>query len=241
MVLTLLLLLVAYIACHGIRIWRALSTELPHIPLGIELHYGRRSAGPYTLVVLGDSTAQGIGADSPSDSFGAKVAAVLADDGDAVRFVNLGVDGAKARHVIQEQLPRLAGLHPDVVLLSVGANDVTAGTPISRYLQQVAAIVDRLEDMGARVLVLSIPAIDAVPLLPLPVRLVFVARANRFNDGLRLLVERKRNASFVPICEATRMPFRKDRTNFCADLHHPSSAGYSLWAEVILERLGGRD
>ncbi len=235
--LLLLLLSAGYVARSCERIWRALVADLPYIPLGVELHYGEDSIEPYTVVALGDSTAQGIGANSPQDSFGAMVARALAEERGAVRLVNLGLDGAKAWHVLDEHIPRLAGLDPDLVLLSVGANDVTNWTPISRYMHQMATILDRLDDTGAQVMVLSVPAIVAVPVLPLPARLVLDVRTHRFNRGLRVLVEDRGNASFVPIYEATRRPFRRDDSNFSADLHHPSSKGYGLWARVILEEL----
>ncbi len=238
-VLGLLALLAAYAGYSYLRIRRTLAAaDLPPIPLGVELRYGDPEArDPYTVVVLGDSTSQGIGAASPGDSYGAVVARRLAGAEHSVRLVNLGVSGANAGDVLRDQLPQLESLDPDLILLSIGANDVTGWTPTEEYAGQVRRILDSLADTDAEVAVLNVPAIVAAPLLPLPARLVFDVRTRSYNRELRELIEGRDRVTLVPIYEETREPFERDRTNFSADLYHPSSKGYELWAEVVLAAL----
>ena len=238
-----LLLLLAYAGYEYARVRRTLAAaDLPPIPLDVRLSYpapGGRGE-PLTVAVLGDSTAQGIGAEGPEESFGARVARALAEEGRDVGFVNLGVSGASARDVLERQLPRLDGLSPDLVLLSVGANDVTSRTSTAEYAATMAEITSRLAETGARVAVLNVPAIVTVPLLPLPLRLLLDVRTHRYNDALRRLRE-EQGFTLVPIYEETREPFERDRTNFAADGYHPSSKGYALWAEVVGEGLRTQD
>lgn len=230
-------MIVAYAGYQYVRVRRILvDANLPPIPLNAELSYG--AGPPLTLVVLGDSTAQGIGASSAGETFGAGVARSLAEDGRAVRLHNLGVSGAQAKQVLSDQIPRVTALKPDLVLLSVGANDVTGWTSRGDYLQSMESILDGLAGTGARVVVLDVPAIVAAPLLPLPARWVFDVRTHRFNSGLRDVVGGRKNVELAPIYEETREPFERDRTNFAADGYHPSPKGYALWADVILRALG---
>ncbi len=241
-VLATLALMAAYAVYEYVRIHRTLqAADLPSIPLDARLRYpgAGASRAPYTVVVVGDSTAQGTGASSVEQSFGAVVARSLAESGGRdVELLNLGVSGATARDVPSKQIPRLRGLSPDLILLSVGANDVTGWTSTEEYLAQMEEIIRQLRATGADVAVLDVPAIVTAPLLPLPARLVFDVRTRRFNAGLQAL--RDRHAFLlVPIYERTREPFERDRANFAADGYHPSSKGYALWAEATLATLQG--
>ncbi len=180
-------LFIVYIGFEFVSFHRTLAkADLPAIPLGITLNYpgGAASNEPFTVVMLGNSTAQGIGAARPEDSFGALVAQHLARQDMPVRFVNLGVSGAQGRDVLAEQVPQVAALDPDLILLSVGANDVTAWTAPSAYLETMEQIARELDRTGAVVAALNVPATIAAPLLPYPVRLVLDARTRRYNDGL---------------------------------------------------------
>jgi len=223
------------------------AAHLPEIPLGAERQYGDPAAPPYRIVVAGDSTAHGIGADSVDESFGARVAQSLAHSDRRVSFTNLGVTGARAEDVLHAQLPNVAALQPDLILLSIGANDVTNWTGEDAYLQKMRTMIDALSDTGATVAVLDVPAIVSVPLLPLPVRLLFDVRTHRFNDGPHRLIADQQTLDvhnkviLVPIYEETRPIFERDHTNFAADGFHPSSKGYAVWADVILRalRVGG--
>ncbi len=211
---------------------RIASAAVPILPFDVELRFPG-SGKPLTLVVVGDSTAQGIGARDPDASFGACVARALAEEGRDVRLVNLGVEGALASEVLESQVPRVPALEPDVVLVSVGGNDVIRWTPVRRYVRRMSEMLDALVTTGARVAVLDVPAIITMPILPLPLRVVFDRRARRMNRELRGLVEGRRDVALVGIYEVMRRAFTRASGHFCADGHHPSPSGYTLWAEEV--------
>src|SRR3984885_7835917 len=80
-------------------------------------------------VVLGDSTAQGLGAPSPMGGYVGQVLAGLRQrTGERWRVLNLSLSGALIRDVQRDQLPRIpagAGL----VTCGIGANDILYSTP----------------------------------------------------------------------------------------------------------------
>ena len=85
----------------------------------------RGEAGGILYVALGDSTAQGIGASRPERGYVGLIAGRLrAATRRPVQVVNLSRSGARVHDVVAEQLPRLAGLSPDLVTVAVGANDI---------------------------------------------------------------------------------------------------------------------
>src|SRR5262245_45994125 len=92
------------------------GNRLPDLELVLDRHgAGRR------IVWLGDSTAAGVGASSSSGALPSQVADGLGTSGTSV--TNLAVSGARVADVLADQVPKVAGVRPDLVLISVGAND----------------------------------------------------------------------------------------------------------------------
>src|SRR5215469_15676225 len=74
-------------------------------------------------VVLGDSTAQGIGAPGPDDGYvGQSLRELEERTGERWRILNLSVSGALIRDVLAEQIPAIPA-HADLVTCGIGAND----------------------------------------------------------------------------------------------------------------------
>src|SRR3984885_6777516 len=94
-------------------------------------------------VVLGDSTAQGLGAPSPEAGYVGQALAELRErTGQRWRVLNLSTSGALIRDVLADQLPRLPAA-PDLVTCGIGANDIlyTAPTKVFRDLRALIATV----------------------------------------------------------------------------------------------------
>lgn len=83
--------------------------------------------GLRTAVAMGDSITLGVGDDgrgATSDrGWAAHVARALRSDG----FVNLAKIGTRARDLADDQVPRALALRPELVLMSIGGNDVLRG------------------------------------------------------------------------------------------------------------------
>ncbi len=103
-------------------------------------HAQARQPGNLCYVALGDSLAQGFGASAPERGYvGALSASLARHSGRTVRVVNLGVCGATVRELVQEQLPALAELRPDLVTACIGANDAGRTAP-SDFLADFATV-----------------------------------------------------------------------------------------------------
>ncbi len=141
-----------------------------------QLHNDRIAAESGPLwVVLGDSTAQGLGAPGPESGYVGQVLAELRErTGQRWRVLNLSTSGALIRDVLQYQLPRLPAA-PDLVTCGIGANDILYTAP-SRLFADL------------RTLIATLPEQTVVLDLPLPGGLwgvlgrftvPYVARVNR--------------------------------------------------------------
>lgn len=172
-------------------------------------------------VVLGDSTAQGIGASDRDDGYVGQLRRRLeARDGRAWRVLNLSVSGGRVADVVESQLPLLTGLAhpPDLVTCAIGINDVRR--------VEAPELVDAFLDLLPR-----LPAGTLVADLPQGVRR---RRTEAVNAVLREAVP-AHGLVLVGLHAATGPPWRG---KFSADQFHPNARGYRDWADAFAAALG---
>lgn len=199
-------------------------------PLDLDGSTGRGGGEPLRVVWLGDSTAAGVGVDDPSEALPTLVAERL---GRPVDLTVLAASGDRVSDVVDDQLPAVAGLAPDVVLVSVGANDVTHLTTRRDFRDRYRELLSGLPD-GAEVVLLGVPDMGAIPRLAQPLRAIAGLRGRQLDEVVRA-VAADAGASSVPIGPATGPAFRAEPERyFAADEYHPSAAGYRLWADAVV-------
>jgi acyl-CoA thioesterase-1 len=188
------------------------------------------AGGDLVYLAIGDSTAQGIGASGPSLSYVGLIAEQVAGrTGRAVHAVNLSVSGATTELAVRDQLPRIARLHrePDLVTVSIGANDIALWDPAAfdRNIRAIFAV------LPAHAIVADLPCFH------LPRNERKVAEANRM---LRAAA-RERGLRVVPLHEHTRRRgLRGILTEFARDMFHPNDAGYRVWADAFQPAVAAR-
>jgi lysophospholipase L1-like esterase len=103
-------------------------------------------SGPLWLV-LGDSTAQGIGASAPQRGYVGQLRRRLeARDGHPWRVLNVSTSGARLRDVVADQLRRFDALRGPAALVTcaAGANDVAWPRRMGRVRDDLRRVVERL-------------------------------------------------------------------------------------------------
>jgi acyl-CoA thioesterase-1 len=103
------------------------------------------------IVAFGDSLTAGLGV-PPESSYPALLAARLRAEGYPYRVVNAGVSGDTTAGGLR-RVDWALRLKPDVVIVELGANDALRGQDLDGVRQNLAAIVERFQSAGARVLV----------------------------------------------------------------------------------------
>lgn len=209
--------------------------------LGVRIHRGRRIAAesvPYavnrpgasrSLLIIGDSTAVGTGADRPEDS----IAGRIADEFDDVSIINLAQNGAMLRDVyVQLQLTgdRLF----DVILMQAGANDILYFTPLDRIRSSVERLLDAAREKGHHVIFLSNGNIGLAPAFFPPLSWIYTWRARKVRS-LFMDAAAERGVQYVDLFrEQGADPFFADPEQFyAADFLHPGSEGYRYWYQEI--------
>jgi lysophospholipase L1-like esterase len=216
----------AVVLAVEIQLARA-GTRLPDLDLVLD-----RPGKGGRVVWLGDSTAAGVGASTSAGALVSQVADELATAGVSV----LAVSGARVADVLEDQVPKVAGLEPRLILISVGANDTIHLTGRGTFRHTYEKVVRALPN-GVPVVLLGVPDMGAIPRFAQPLRAVAGWRGRNVDAEVRR-VAADTGAVYVDIAGPTGPPFRRhpDRY-FAADDFHPSDAGYGLWADAVLNVL----
>jgi lysophospholipase L1-like esterase len=178
----------------------------------------RAKTGELLYVAIGDSAAQGIGASRPGRSYVGFVAAQIRSvSSRQLRVVNLGISGATVGIAIAKQLPALAKLQPDIVTVSIGANDMPSFEP-SRFAAQLEELFTALP---SHAIVADLPTFYFLP----------AEKKVRIANTILREAATKHGLAVVPLHEAMRKQgLWGVTTQFAGDLFHPNDRGYRVWA-----------
>jgi acyl-CoA thioesterase-1 len=185
--------------------------------------------GELLYVAVGDSAAQGIGASRPGRGYVGVIAAHLRQrTGRSIRVLNLSVSGARLREAIAVQLPALEGLHPDVMTVAIGANDI-ADFDRTRFENELAIVFDALPS-GA--IVSELPSF-------------YFGGAERHVREANAIVHR---LAALHGLEVAPLHLRTKRqggvlyafNQVAADFFHPNDRGYRVWASAFIPLLDRR-
>ncbi|HEV3473581.1 MAG TPA: GDSL-type esterase/lipase family protein, partial [Actinomycetota bacterium] len=147
----------------GIEIYLAYNREYLATAPALELGgtFGPADGEPLTFVVLGDSTAAGLGAGDPEHAYATVLSERLGARGWRVELIAHGVSGARVKDVLVEQTPLAEIAAADLVFVGIGANDATHLTSLESVRADMGAALDRLLATGATVVVAGPPDMRA--------------------------------------------------------------------------------
>jgi acyl-CoA thioesterase I len=148
---------------------------------------------------------------------------------------NIAVNGYGSDDVINEELPQLDRLRPELVTLLIGVNDVVQRVSDLQYAGNVAVI---LEELLTRLPPERIVGIATPDYTLTPQGAAFGEPDQqsdaivRFNAILREACEARR-IRFVPGVFEISQAVLEDPSLVAGDGLHPSGSQYSLWADEI--------
>lgn len=174
-------------------------------------------------VALGDSLTEGLcdpGPDGALRGWADRLALLLAARG-GLHYANLAVRSRRVRDVCGEQLTRARELHPDLVSILIGANDlVKSHANVAALASQVEQVVRTLRGDGVDVLLVT-------PFLPdRRAARLFTARFADFSSRLAAIAER----TGAMLLDTDLHPVLSSRPNWGEDLVHLSSRGHRFLA-----------
>ncbi len=207
----------------------------PDMRLAMRSSVGGVGARPLRLVLLGDSTALGVGVERVTETVGGQLAMLLADapGGRRVELSSVAVSGSRSSDLGTQVARALVGIRPDVAVVLVGGNDVIHLSRPGEAAEHLASAVHRLCSVGVAVVVGTTPDLGAARAFPPPLRQIIGWQGRRLARAQATAVE---NVGGVPVdlAELTGAVFRADAGTYCHDGYHPSADGYRVWAHALL-------
>lgn len=208
----------------------AVRLRAPALPEAGGPRQGVAGKGPdLRLLILGDSSAAGVGARTQDEALAGRLVADLARD----YRVHWRLE-ARTGATSSQMLVRLLALDigtVDVAVTALGVNDVIRQVSPSRFREHQRAIAEHLVAHGARQVWRSgLPPVERFPLLPWPLREVMATQARHLDEVLIL-------DSAPPLHRLPFDPLQLDPSQMASDGFHPGPAIYAEWARALAHEI----
>lgn len=185
------------------------------------------------LLALGDSIIAGVGTGTTDRSlpvqFAHALAAILKC---AVHWRIEGRNGADIAN-LRERINRLPGdCRADLVLISIGVNDVTGLSSARYWRTQLEELADDIRRRWPRtgVVFAGLPPMGLFPLPPQPLRFTLGQRAAALDAIAAGVISRQAGMLHIPTDISPR------QHEFCEDGFHPSAESCAAWAKVLAQK-----
>ncbi|ALG11711.1 SGNH/GDSL hydrolase family protein [Kibdelosporangium phytohabitans] len=192
-----------------------------------------------SLVVLGDSTAVGLGDPLPGGGWRG-VGPFLADalsGTEQVLFANVSINGARMGDVRSIQLPQALAVAPEVAVIIVGMNDtLRSDFDPERIRADLGYVVGELKAAGAIVLTVRFHDHAKVFRLPGPLRRALRSRISALNS----VIDSVSAAHDAGCLDLDLLPGAYEMGTWSVDRLHPSELGHRLLAQGFAGMLADR-
>lgn len=185
------------------------------------------SGPPLRLLLVGDSSVAGVGADTQDEALSGQIARRLADH-HRVSWQIIAKTGATAADTLA-RLDATPIPQTDVAILAIGVNDSKNGVTLAAWRRNLAALLDRLTDTHhIPCIVLSgLPPVERCPILPAPLRHALGRRARLFDQAMQDLARAR------PQVRYRAMDFPMSTDDMAPDGFHPGPGIYADWGAAL--------
>ena len=185
------------------------------------------------LLALGDSIIAGVGTGSVENSLPVQFANALASlKNCSVQWRIMGAKGADISDLRNGVNLLTHQQQVNVILISIGVNDVTGLSSTRRWRFQVRQLVSELREKWpqARVVFVGLPPMGQFPLPPQPLRFTLGRRAAILDAIAADIISKQALMLHIP---TDINPLQQE---FCEDGFHPSAKSCANWASVLAQR-----
>ena len=219
-------LLPLLVAQGGWARWRAGRLPEPPGPRNGVTGTGRG----LSLLVVGDSSAAGVGAAHQDQALMGRLVAGLAPDF-RLRW-RLEARTGDTTACALARLERVAPERFDMALVVLGVNDVTAGLSLARLLARRARLHALLRQKfhAKRIIASGLPPVGSFPALPNPLAWVLGQQVTRFDAALQAQAAHE-GVEYIPF----DIRFRPEL--MASDGFHPGPEAYRLWSAMMLRHI----
>jgi len=179
------------------------------------------------LLILGDSAAAGVGAEHQDEALTGKLVALL-EKSYRLQWRLIARTGATTASTLKT-LNKLESVHYDVVIVSLGVNDVTGLSGSKVWLEQQQRLLEKIQSLySPRLTIINgIPPMHLFPALPQPLRWYLGKKAAAMSGMLQTRIKEDQDVVFIPL------DFASDPALMASDGFHPGPEAYTIWARNL--------
>lgn len=181
---------------------------------------------PFEYLALGDSLTEGVGVSDYKNSFPFLVSQKLSQKYN-VSLINLAHAGDTSGDVLNNQIPKILSLKPNLITLLIGVNDIHNLITLKEFENNYIQIVSQLKTTNAKICLFSIPYLGSDKILYLPYNFILDFRTKEFNKVIKK-ISVEYNTEYIDLYS-----LKKSADFYSTDHFHPGEAGYKEWAEAI--------
>jgi lysophospholipase L1-like esterase len=209
--------------------------RMPRLPEAAGERVGRAGSGPsLRLLIVGDSSAAGVGVPEQRLALAGQLAPLLAElSGRTVHWTLLAQSGLTTQQTLARLIAENLEPRFDIALVVTGVNDVVDQIPSHRAVAAREALANRLRNgLGvAHVAFAPLPPVHQFAGLPQPLRFVAGSDATRHDRALARWAATRSDVSRVHI------PLQLNRGVLAEDGFHPGEPVYRQTASAIARHM----
>lgn len=186
-----------------------------------------------TMLVLGDSTAAGVGAVTPYSSTPGQ----LTEHYDFSHVDNYSVSGAQAKD-LNDQISKVTNDKYDLILVQIGANDIIRFHKAEDVVAILKPDFEKLTKISNKVVFITSGNLGGAPLIPFFMKSYYTNLNSEYHKAFQKLSDEIGVIYVNTYTEPSSDPFiLKPKQYFAADDFHPTGDGYYLWFVKIKDKL----
>lgn len=187
-----------------------------------------------SLLILGDSAAAGVGVEHQDDALLGAILHELKNNFE-IEWKLQAKTGDTSSKVIRA-LDQIEVQHYDVIVTSVGVNDVTKLIPVEVWIQKQEQLYSKIQQKFSPKLIIAagVPPMNMFPALPNPLAWLFGQYAKQMNQQLENFVNQQVNMQWI---EYDIEKYRAMNLQMATDGFHPSKEVYTLWGQEVAGKI----
>jgi len=153
----------------------------------------------------------------------------LTKDFNGIPVINMGFGGSELADAVYYIDRLVLQYKPRVVVVYSGENDINAGVPVRRVLEDLKQFITLVhkDDPATRIIVVS--------LKPSPVREKHLGKVREYNSLASDYTKGIRNVEFADVFTPMLTPDGKFRDElYVSDRLHMTPAGYAIWSDILV-------
>lgn len=186
-------------------------------------------AGPnLKLMIFGDSAAAGVGVPHQRQALAGRISEQLSK-----QFCvdwNLCANSGETTYSAMKMAQSLTADNFDVIIISLGVNDVTANLSKRRYIEHTTALITLIRDKfnPKHIIFSELPPMGMFPALPHPLRWYLGQKSKQLNSALKSIAKSHH-------CHCIAYKNSLEEGLIAEDGFHPGDTTYQLWAQAFAQ------